>query len=71
MAIVGSDSDRIRKALDNNYLPDAIFLGGKNEGTLSLLEDKLVPGETTIYVCVDNTCKAPVTDASEALKQLK
>ena len=71
VAIVGSDSDRIRKALDNNYLPDAIFLGGKNEGTLSLLEDKLVPGETTIYVCVDNTCKAPVTDASEALKQLK
>jgi hypothetical protein len=71
VAIVGSDFDRIRKTLDNDYLPDAIFLGGKNEGTLSLLEDKLVPGQTTIYVCVNKTCKAPVTDASEALKQLK
>jgi uncharacterized protein YyaL (SSP411 family) len=71
VAIVGSDWDRNRKTLDNNYLPDAIFLGGKNEGTLSLLESKLVSGQTTIYVCVNKTCKIPVTDALLALKQLK
>lgn len=71
VAIVGSDSDRIRKSLDKNYLPDALFLGGINEGTLSLLEGKLVPGQTTIYVCEDKTCKTPVTEPLEALKQLK
>ncbi len=29
MAIVGSDWDRLRKTIDNYYLPDAIFLGGR------------------------------------------
>lgn len=71
VAIVGSDWDAIRKTLDKNYLPDAIYLGGKNEGTLELLENKLVPGQTTIYVCVDKTCKIPVTEAGKALKQMK
>ena len=71
VAIVGSDWDTKRKTLDKNYLPDAIYLGGKNEGTLELLENKLVPGQTTIYVCVDKTCKIPVTEAEQALKQMK
>jgi len=70
VAIVGTDWDNLRKTLDKNYLPDAVFLGGKDEGTLNLLENKLVPGQTTIYVCVDKTCKTPVTGSPEALKQL-
>ena len=32
----------IRSELDQNYLPNVIFLGGKKEGTLSLLKDKLI-----------------------------
>jgi uncharacterized protein YyaL (SSP411 family) len=71
VAIVGPDWDTIRKTLNENYLPDAIFLGGKNEGTLELLENKLVPDQTTIYVCVDKACKIPVTEAELALKQMK
>ena len=67
VAIVGTDWDMIRKSLDKNYLPDAIFLGGKDEGTLNLLENKLVPGQTTIYVCVDKTCKIPVYDVRKSL----
>jgi uncharacterized protein YyaL (SSP411 family) len=42
----------------------------KNEGTLDLLEDKLVSGQTTIYVCVDKTCKIPVTESEDALQQM-
>ena len=71
MAIVGSDWPTIRKTLDNNYLPDAIYLGGKNEGTLMLLENKMVKGQTTIYVCRDKACKLPVTDVAKALQQIK
>jgi uncharacterized protein len=70
VAIVGSEWEHLRKTMDNNYLPDAVFLGGKNEGTLSLLENKLVPDQTTIYVCVDKTCRLPVTIAEEAIKQM-
>jgi len=57
--------------MDGNYLPDAIFLGGKNEGTLPLLENKLDPGQTTIYVCQDKTCKLPVRDVTNAISQMK
>jgi uncharacterized protein YyaL (SSP411 family) len=71
VAIVGPDWEHIRTTMDSSYLPDAIFLGGKNEGTLDLLEDKLVPGQTTIYVCVDKACKIPVTEAEKALQQMK
>ncbi len=71
VAIVGSAWPTIRKTFDNNYLPDAIYLGGKNEGTLQLLENKLVKGQTTIYVCQDKTCKLPVTDVAKALTQIK
>ena len=71
VAIVGTDWDTVRKALSENYLPDAIYLGGKNEGTLNLLENKLVTGQTTIYVCVDKACKIPVTEPEKALQLMK
>ncbi len=71
VAILGPEWNIMKKTLENNYLPDVIFLGGKIEGTLSLLEGKLLSGQTTIYVCVDKTCKIPVTDAEKALEQLK
>jgi uncharacterized protein len=71
VAIVGEDWDSIRNTIDNSYLPDAIFLGGPDEGTLSLLRNKLVPGTTTIYVCVDRSCKIPVNTAEEALRQIE
>lgn len=71
VAVVGTEWNAHRKALDNNYLPDVILLGGKHEGTLKLLENKLVKGQTTIYVCRDKACNLPVTDPAKALMQLK
>jgi uncharacterized protein len=71
VAIVGPDWEHIRTTMDSYYLPDTIFLGGKNEGTLNLLEGKLISGQTTIYVCVERTCKIPVYNSDEALKLLK
>jgi len=46
------------------------FSRGSSEGTLSLLENKLVEGETTIYVCQFKVCKLPVTDTKAALTQI-
>jgi hypothetical protein len=71
IAIVGPDFAKARKAFDKNYFPNAIFLGGKTEGTLALLEGKLIPQETTIFVCQDKVCNRPTTDVSQAIKQLK
>jgi uncharacterized protein len=70
VAIVGAEWKHKKRIMDKNYLPDAIFFGGTDEGTLDLLENKLVPGKTIIYVCRNKTCKSPVTDPREAIKQM-
>ncbi len=71
VAILGNNFDTIRKEFDRCYLPNVFFSGGNTEGTLQLLENKLVEGQTTIYVCQNKICKLPVTDVSDALKRIK
>lgn len=71
IAIVGNDYKNILKGFDANYLPNSIFLGGKNEGTLALLEGKLIPNKTTIYVCQNKACLLPTNNVGTAIKQLK
>jgi len=70
VAIVGKEFEVKRKEFDKYYLPDVFLSGGKNEGTLSLLESKLIEGQTTIYVCQNKACKHPATEVKEALKQI-
>jgi uncharacterized protein YyaL (SSP411 family) len=69
IAVVGDDATTKSLTLQTNYLPTAIFMGGDKEN-LPLLENKLIPGETTIYVCRNRTCKLPVKDPQQALKQI-
>ena len=71
IAIVGEDHQQRRQEFDRHYLPDTILLGGNTDGDLVLLENKLVPGETVIYVCRDKACKLPVKKMEEALAQIK
>jgi uncharacterized protein YyaL (SSP411 family) len=68
IAVTGTDFTQKRKDLEKLYIPNKIILGGK-QGTLPLLKDKFV-GETRIFVCKDKTCQLPVSDISEAIKQI-
>ncbi len=70
VAIVGKDYDIKRKEFDKHYLPNVFLSGGKNEGSLALLENKLIEGQTTIFVCQNKTCKLPVTEVNEAINQI-
>ncbi|MDR3653945.1 MAG: thioredoxin domain-containing protein [Paludibacter sp.] len=70
IAIVGDDFESKRKEFEKHYLPHVFLSGGKHESALPLLEGKLREGETTIYVCQNESCKQPVHDVSEALKQI-
>ena len=70
VAIVGNTFEAKQKEFNQYYLPNVFLSGGKTEGTLPLLEDKLVKGETTIYVCQNRSCKLPVKEVDKALKQL-
>ncbi len=67
VAIVGDQYEGLRNALMENYLPNVLMLGGKDEGSLELLEGKLQEGETMIYVCQNKVCKFPVQEVEKAL----
>jgi len=67
IAIVGEEAQLRRSELDEGYLPHVLFLGGNEEGSLELMQNKLLEGQTTIYVCQDKTCKLPVTKAIDAI----
>lgn len=71
VAIVGEQAQAKRQAFDQYYLPQALWLGGQQEGNLELLEGKLIPQQTTIYVCQDRVCQRPVTQVKEALSLIK
>jgi uncharacterized protein YyaL (SSP411 family) len=71
VVIIGGNAEEIRREMSMEYLPDVLQAGGKNTGTLPLLQHKHIPGQTTIYVCVDKTCQQPTTEVSEALRQIR
>jgi hypothetical protein len=69
IAITGDSSEQKRQELENYFIPNKILLGGTT-GTLPLLKDKWL-SETRIFVCKNRTCMLPVTEVTEALKQLE
>ncbi len=70
VAIVGNDFETKRKEFDQHYLPDVFLSGGKTEGNLKLLENRLIKGQTTIYVCRNKVCKMPSKEVKVALKEI-
>ena len=68
LAISGPDAKRKGKELSLEYLPNAIIAAYNEPSDLYLLKDRFVKEVTYIYVCVNNTCKFPVTNIKEALK---
>ncbi|MEZ4922232.1 MAG: thioredoxin domain-containing protein [Crocinitomicaceae bacterium] len=69
VAITGKDWESKVKELNGYYIPNKILMGG-TEGNLPLLQGKFT-NETTIYVCVNKSCKMPVDNVSDAIPQLR
>jgi uncharacterized protein YyaL (SSP411 family) len=70
VAIMGSKAEEKNKELQSRYLPTAFFMGGREEN-LPLLENKLMEGKTIIYVCRNKSCKLPVMEVDQALRQMQ
>jgi uncharacterized protein YyaL (SSP411 family) len=70
VAIVGKDFEVKRKEFETYYLPHVFLCGGEAEGKLPMLENKGRKGETTIYVCQNESCQRPVQEVSDALRQI-
>ena len=70
IVVVGKDANSKIKELNTSYLPNALVAGSLKKSTNPLLKYRYIDDETLIYVCVNNSCKLPVSEASEALKLL-
>ena len=70
IAIIGEDAITLQAEFNKEHISNKLYLGAFNESRLPLLENKFVKGETMIYVCVNRTCKLPVTQVSDAIKQI-
>jgi uncharacterized protein YyaL (SSP411 family) len=71
VAIMGNNWQEKLSEFHQYYLPNTIYLGGDKEGSLTLLQNKLIDNKTTIYVCENKTCQLPVEEVSAAMKQIK
>jgi len=70
VAISGTEAHLKLKELDNSYLPNILISASKGNSDLPLLKNKFIEGETFIYVCVNGTCKLPVTMPKKAIEQI-
>ncbi len=68
MAFTGPDWQGLSKAVLKNYIPNKLMLGGTVEN-LPLLQGR-AGSESCIYICKNKTCGLPVTNVTEALKQI-
>ncbi|WP_420602777.1 thioredoxin domain-containing protein [Flagellimonas sp.] len=71
IAVVGDNYMEIGKEISHSYIPNSILVGSKREGNLDLLKSRFNEGQTLVYVCIEGTCKLPVTSASDAVEQLR
>ncbi|MDW7693726.1 thioredoxin domain-containing protein [Flammeovirgaceae bacterium SG7u.111] len=70
VAIVGDNAAQLQAEFLQSYQPNAVLMGGKTEGSLELLKNKLMEGETMIYVCKEKACKLPVMEVEAAFGQM-
>ena len=66
VAISGKQAEMKAKELMLKYLPNTLTAASNSSSEIYLLKDRYFEDETFIYVCVDNTCKFPVTTIEKA-----
>ncbi|OFY64603.1 MAG: thioredoxin [Bacteroidetes bacterium RIFCSPLOWO2_02_FULL_36_8] len=71
IAICGKEADKLRKEMQATFFPNALFMGGTQEGKLPLLENKYSQDVTRIFICFNKTCKMPVETVKSAMDFLK
>ncbi|MEC8273426.1 MAG: thioredoxin domain-containing protein [Bacteroidota bacterium] len=71
VAIVGDQA--LQKVLDfkQNYAPNTLLLGSTSDSPLPLLQNKMLEGQTTFYICQNKSCQLPTTKLKKVLNLLK
>lgn len=71
IAVSGPDAAQKALEMQSFYLPNVVWATGTAKSDLSILKDRYVDGKTLIYVCREGTCKLPVEDETEAIRQIE
>ena len=71
VVISGKEAKAKLAELNKNYLPNILVSYSDKESNLPLQRNRYTDNETYIYVCIDNTCKLPVTTIPETLKLIR
>jgi hypothetical protein len=71
IVIVGSNAEALSREINNQYIPNKLVAGSLQEEDGPLLKLRYIENETLIYVCVNNSCKLPVSNSEDALLSLK
>nr|WP_286944285.1 thioredoxin domain-containing protein [Allomuricauda sp.] len=71
IAIVGDNYKRLGKEVAQHYIPNSVLVGSEKDGPIELLKNRYSEGETLAYVCIEGTCKLPVSTSSGVLEQIE
>lgn len=71
VAVTGPDAKDKLAELHQYYIPNKLVAASVKGSSLPLLENRAVLDKTLIYVCVNNSCKLPVSEISLAVKQMR
>ncbi len=67
VVVVGDQAEVKVSEINKLYLPNKLIAGSFTDKKSPLLKFRYVDGETLIYVCVNNTCKMPVSETNKVL----
>ena len=70
VAISGENAFEKLVEIDATYQPNILIAGATNDSDIPILKNRFIGDDTYIYVCVDGTCKLPVTSTEKAIVQL-
>jgi len=71
VVVVGDAASEKIAELNKTYIPNKLIAGSTKKSDAYLLEGRHIEGKTFIYVCVNNTCKLPMTETTEAINSIK
>lgn len=71
VAVSGKEALSKINTLQTYYLPNILIAGSAKESSLPIMEDRFMPNETYIYICVEGACKLPETDVIKAVSKLQ
>ena len=67
IVVVGEDAQQKVSAINQYYLPNKLIAGSTKDSSSPLLKQRFIENQTFVYVCVNNACKMPQTEVTEAI----